>query len=92
MKNLLKTLNKIIELLSIIIQLINDEQAKSTKIEWFSVADVAEQKGLTPDAIRKKLQNGDYEEGLHFRYIGSKIQVHQGTIGQIHRERRNSNG
>lgn len=92
MKKLLENLNRIIELLSIIIQLINDEREKSIKIEWFSVADVAELKGLTPDAIRKKLQNGDYEEGLHFRYIGSRIQVHQGAIEQIQRDRRSSNG
>ena len=92
MKNLLENLNRIIELLSIIIQHINDERAKSTQIEWVSVADVAELKGLTPDSIRKKLQNGDFEEGVDFKYKGSKILVNQGAVERIQRQRRSSNG
>ena len=85
-------LSKLDELLSLMTQLVNNKGKNTIATEWVSVSTVAQLKGLTPDAIRKKLQNGDYEEGLHFRYIGSRIQVHQGAIEQIQRDRRSSNG
>ena len=85
-------LNKLDEILSLMTQLINRQRTNTIPTEWIPVSIVAEVKGLTADAVRKKLQNGNYEEGLDFRKNGARIEVHQGAIGRIHRERRSSNG
>ena len=61
-------------------------------VEWTVLSVLAEKKGLTKDAIRKQLQNGDFEEGVDFKRDGNKIIVHQGAIGRLHRQRRSSNG
>ena len=61
-------------------------------VEWITLSILAEKKGLTKDAIRKQLQNGDFEEGVDFKFDGNKIIVHQGAIGRIQRKRRSSNG
>jgi len=59
--------------------------------KWHSVSDVAKAKGLTSDAIRKQLQNGEFEYGVDFKHNGGKILIHQGAVGRLHR-RRSSNG
>jgi len=61
-------------------------------IEWIPVSAIANDKGLTPDAVRKQLQNGDFEVDVDFKYNGCRIQVHQGAVGRIQRKRRSSNG
>jgi len=61
-------------------------------ISWVSVSDVAREHGLTSDAIRKRLQNGDFEEGQDFKRVGGKIQVYQGAIVRLQRQRRSNNG
>jgi len=61
-------------------------------ITWVSVSDVAREHGLTPDNIRKKLDNGNFEEGKDFKKVGGRIQVHQGAIGRLQRQRRSNNG
>jgi len=61
-------------------------------VEWTTLSILAEKKGLTKDAIRKQLQNGDFEEEVDFKSDGNKILVHQGAIGRIQRRRRSSNG
>ena len=61
-------------------------------IEWTTLSIVAAKKGLTKDAIRKQLQNGDFEEEVDFKLDGNKIIVHQGAIGRIQRKRRSSDG
>ena len=63
----------------------------STKvITWVSVSDIAQAHGLTPDSIRKRLQNGDFEEEKDFKRVGGKIQVHQGAIVRLQRQRRSN--
>jgi len=59
-------------------------------ITWVSVSDIARKHGLTTDAIRKRLQNGNFEEGKDFKRMGGKIQVHQGAIGRLQRQRRSN--
>ena len=59
-------------------------------ITWVSVSDVAQKHGLTSDAIRKRLENGNFEEGKDFKRMGGKIQVHQGAIGRLQRQRRSN--
>ncbi|HIP17938.1 MAG TPA: hypothetical protein EYG78_01210 [Sulfurovum sp.] len=69
-----------------------DVHILSQTIEWTTLSILADKKGLTKDAIRKQLQNGDFEEGVDFKFDGNKIIVHQGAIGRIQRKRRSSNG
>ncbi len=85
-------LNKLDELLVLMTKLINSERTMSTSIEWIPVSAVAKHTGLTPDAVRKKLKNGDFVEGCDFKYIGSRILINQGAIERIQRQRRSSNG
>ena len=61
-------------------------------IEWTTLSVVADKKGLTKDAVRKQLQNGDFEEGVDFKLVGNRILMHQGAVGRLHRKRRSSNG
>jgi len=56
-------------------------------VEWISVSNVATEKGLTSDAIRKQLQSGEFEEGVDFKYNGSRILINQGAIERIYRKR-----
>lgn len=62
---------------------------KST-VEWISVSAVAQVKGLSADAVRKQLQNGDFEDGVDFKYKGSRIEINQGAVERIQRKRRSS--
>jgi|GEM_PF-6798359 len=71
--------------------LLSFEKQKTT-VEWYPVSIIAESKGLTMDAVRKQLQNGDFEEGIDFKKPNGRILVNQGAIERIHRKRRNSNG
>jgi hypothetical protein len=61
-------------------------------IEWTTLSVLSSKIGLTKDAIRKRLYNGDFEEGVDFKRDGNKIVVHQGAIGRLHRQRRSNNG
>jgi len=67
-------------------------QLKQQTIEWIPVSSVANEVGLSSDAIRKRLQNGNFEEGVDFKRDGNKIIVHQGAIGRLQRQRRSYNG
>ena len=55
---------------------------------WLDLRQIAPMKGMTADAIRKQLQNGDFQEGIDFKHQGNKIVVHQGAIEQIRRQRK----
>lgn len=61
-------------------------------IEWTTLSLLSSKTGLTKDALRKRLQNGDFEEGVDFKRDGNKIVVHQGAIGRLQRKRRSFNG
>ncbi len=61
-------------------------------IEWTTLSILSSKIGLTKDALRKQLQNGDFEDGVDFKHDGNKIVVHQGAIGRLHRKRRSTNG
>lgn len=67
-------------------------QELSNEVEWYPVSTIAELRGITPDGVRKQVQNGDFEEGIDFKYNGSRILINQGAIERIHRKRRSSNG
>ena len=61
-------------------------------IQWIPVSAVAEAKGLSADAVRKKLSTGAFKKGIDFKYKKSRIFIHQGAIERIQRKRRSSNG
>lgn len=65
---------------------------RKSAYEWYPVSVVATSRGLSNDAVRKQLQSGNFEEGVDFKYNGSRIEVHQGAIERIHRKRRSSSG
>jgi len=75
-------------------EIIQNDLKKITanKIEWAPLSMISEKNGLTKDAVRKQLQNGDFEEGVDFKFDGNKIVVHQGAIGRLQRKRRSANG
>ena len=61
-------------------------------IKWTTLSIIADKVGLSKDAVRKQLQNGDFEEDVDFKFDGNKIVVHQGAIGRLQRKRRSNNG
>jgi hypothetical protein len=58
--------------------------------QWHSVSAVAEARGLSADAVRKQLNNGEFESGVDFKKPNGKILINQGAIERIQRKRRNS--
>jgi predicted ArsR family transcriptional regulator len=69
-----------------------EEKLNNNQIEWTTLSIIAKKIGLTKDAVRKQLQNGEFEEDVDFKYEGNKIVVHQGAIGRLRRRRRSNNG
>ncbi len=59
---------------------------------WLDLRQVSSIKNLTPDAIRKQLVNGNFEEGFDFKYENNKILMNQGAVERIRRQRKRSNG
>jgi len=72
-------------------QLKMKEQSLSNLPQWYNVSAVAKNAGLTSGAVRKQLENGEFEDGKDFKHNGGKILIHQGAVERIHR-RRSSNG
>ena len=58
--------------------------------QWHSVSAVAKAKGLSDDAVRKQLENGEFEDGVDFKKPNGRIQINQGAVERIQRKRRNS--
>ncbi len=58
--------------------------------QWHTVSAVAKVKGLSSDAVRKQLQNGEFEDGVDFKKPDGTILINQGAIERIQRKRRNS--
>lgn len=92
METYIENLDKLDKLLSFMNQLMNNGYPQTNTVEWIPVSTVAKLRGLTSDAVRKKLKNGDFVEGCDFKYIGSRILINQGAIELIKRQRRSSNG
>ena len=92
------TINKLVDMFrerqSEYVNEINELKQKLSQqpvVNWVSVSDVATAKGLSPDAVRKQLENGEFEDGVDFKKPKGKILIHQGAAERIHR-RRSSNG
>jgi len=87
--------NKLAKLTEVLYDTNERLKAKDTVLknlpQWHSVSDIAEAKGLSADAVRKQLENGEFEDGVDFKKPKGKILIHQGAVERIHR-RRSSNG
>jgi len=55
--------------------------------KWISLSDVAHDKGLSPQAVRKKLFK-HFEPEVDYKYKGGKIYIARGTVSKIRRNRR----
>ena len=86
-----KSLESLLNILDGVEKLETKLSSLKSYAEWISVSNVATEKGLTSDAIRKQLQSGEFEEGVDFKYNGSRILINQGAIERIYRKR-SSNG
>ena len=56
--------------------------------KWIAVAEVARELGLTAQAVRKRLLNGDFEPGVDFKYVGSRILIARSTVPYLVRRRK----
>ena len=56
--------------------------------QWFSLSEVAQDKGLTRQTIRSQLLNGDFEPDVDFKYKGKKIYIARAVLPRIRRKRR----
>ncbi len=74
-------------LLEILAELQSIKNAILALPEWISLSDIAEEKGLTRQAIRKQLLSGDYEPDVDFKYIGNKMYVARSVVPRIKRKR-----
>ncbi len=82
-----KSLESLLNILDGVEKLETKLSSLKSYVEWISVSNVATEKGLTSDAIRKQLQSGEFEEGVDFKYNGSRILINQGAIERIYRKR-----
>jgi len=55
--------------------------------EWISLSDVANSKGLTSQAVRKKLIE-HFEPEVDYKYKGTRIYVARSTVSKIKRIRK----
>ena len=55
--------------------------------DWISLSDIAEDKGLTRQAVRKQLLTGEYEPDVDFKYVGNKMYVARSVVPRIKRKR-----
>lgn len=70
-----------------------EEVVKKDNIDediWITVSEVARKSDLSPDAVRKQLYSGIFEEDLDFKKDGSKIFVNQKAVAKIQRKRRSN--
>lgn len=86
--NIDKKIDLILEFIKVIKENTNIVSEFNPSVEWISVSEVANEKGLTSDAVRKQLESGEFDEGVDFKKPNGKILIHQGAIKRIRRKRR----
>jgi len=69
-----------------------EQLQRSGKNTWVTLSVIAKMHDLSRDALRKRLQNGDFEEGVDFKWDGNRIVVRQEAVIRLQRQRRRSNG
>ena len=56
--------------------------------EWILLSDVARLHGLTTQAVRKRVLNGNYEDGVDYKYIHGRIYIARSAISKFARMRK----
>ncbi len=55
--------------------------------EWISMSDVAKDRGISRQSLWMRLQNGEFEPEVDFKYIGNKIYIARSAVSRIQRKR-----
>ena len=55
--------------------------------EWFSLSEIAKDKGLTRQTVRTQVLNGEFEPEVDFKYQGHKIYIARSAVPRIRRKR-----
>lgn len=55
--------------------------------EWYSLPEIARDKGITRQSLRTKLLGGDFEPEVDFKYDGHKILIARSAVPKIRRKR-----
>ncbi len=55
--------------------------------EWFSLSEIAKDKGLTRQSLRAKMLSGEFEPEVDFKYDGHKIMIARSAVPKIRRKR-----
>ncbi|MDD3597946.1 hypothetical protein [Sulfuricurvum sp.] len=75
----------------LLIELINEfrelKKAFLQLPEWYSLPEIAHDKGMTRQSLRTKLLNGDFEPEVDFKYDGHKILIARSAVPKIRRKR-----
>ncbi|MCH9814379.1 MAG: hypothetical protein K0U47_10620 [Epsilonproteobacteria bacterium] len=56
--------------------------------KWVCISNVAKQHGLTTQAVRKRVLNGHFEDGVDYKYISGRIYIARSAISQFARMRK----
>jgi len=57
--------------------------------EWFSLSDIADDKGFSRQGLRQKLLS-DFEPEVDYQYRGAKIYIARNAVSKIKRKRSNA--
>lgn len=55
--------------------------------EWISLGDVARDRGMNRQALWARIQRGEFEPEVDFKYIGNKIYIARSAVSRIQRKR-----
>lgn len=55
--------------------------------EWFSLSEIAKDKGISRQSLRVKLLSGEFEPEVDFKYNGNKIMIARSAVPRIRRKR-----
>ncbi len=75
----------------ILIELLNEFRAIKDAFlqlpEWYSLPEIARDKGITRQSLRAKLLSGEFEPEVDFKYDGHKILIARSAVPKIRRKR-----
>lgn len=55
--------------------------------KWISLTDVARDRGISRQSLYMRIQNGELEPEVDFKYIGNKIYIARSAVSRIQRKR-----
>jgi len=75
----------------LLIELLNEFRAIKDAFlqlpEWYSLPEIARDKGITRQSLRTKLLSGEFEPEVDFKYDGHKILIARSAVPKIRRKR-----